>query len=393
VNKRALILFILVGILSISAAGYFGFSSTREPKPTPTPQTVSVERCDVSQTVAAPGNLINVDLVSVHMPTSARLAHIGVRVGDGVLAGQTLAELDETARAEAQLKLIEAQDQLNTAQKNRAAMDYPRATDAFIKEYKQKIKYQKQRVGLLADAYDNANGPEAKAATLMELSNAQTELSTMNTNLNWYLGHPSEADIASADSALEVAQAKFNMAKAILENLTITAPIGGVVLESTAQTGVTFNAEATLFKIGNPKALEVEANITEEDFPLVSLGREVEVFFDARSDVTMTGRVDRIIPKRIEGDRPRYQIYITLDEVPDGLADGMTADASITIAKRENVLCLPRSVVRASGVDEVSLKTWNGKSIEPRMVTVGLRGDSDVEIVSGLKEGEQVVIQ
>jgi multidrug efflux pump subunit AcrA (membrane-fusion protein) len=103
--------------------------------------------------------------------------------------------------------------------------------------------------------------------------------------------------------------------------------------------------------------------------------------------------VDRIIPKRIEGDRPRYQIYITLDEIPDGLADGMTADASITIAKQENVLCLPRSVVRASGVDKVSLKVWNGKSIETRTITVGLRGDSDVEIVSGLKEGEQVVIQ
>ncbi|MCA2002001.1 MAG: efflux RND transporter periplasmic adaptor subunit, partial [Chloroflexi bacterium] len=288
---------------------------------------------------------------------------------------------------------IEAQDELTAAQKNRAALDYPRATDAFIKEYKQKIKYQKQRVGLLADAYHNAIGPEAKAAALLELSNAQTELSTMNANLKWYMGRPSEADIAAADSALEVAQAKFDMAKAALDNLTIKAPIGGIILEATAQIGVTINAESSLFKIGDPKALEVEANITEEDFPLVSLGQEAELFFDSRSDVTVTGRVERIIPKRIEGDRPRYQIYITLDEVPDGLADGMTADASITIAKRENALCLPRSVARASGTNEVSLKVWNGVSVETRTVTVGLRGDSDVEIVSGLKEGEQVVIQ
>jgi macrolide-specific efflux system membrane fusion protein len=71
----------------------------------------------------------------------------------------------------------------------------------------------------------------------------------------------------------------------------------------------------------------------------------------------------------------------------------MTADASITIAKRENVICLPRSIVRASGVDEVTLKIWNGTSEETRQVTVGLRGDSDVEILSGLNVGDQVVIQ
>jgi multidrug efflux pump subunit AcrA (membrane-fusion protein) len=66
---------------------------------------------------------------------------------------------------------------------------------------------------------------------------------------------------------------------------------------------------------------------------------------------------------------------------------------AITIQKRVGVLCLPRSVVRASGVDEVSLKVWTGQTIETRTVTIGLRGDSDVEILSGLSEGEQVVIQ
>jgi multidrug efflux pump subunit AcrA (membrane-fusion protein) len=50
-------------------------------------------------------------------------------------------------------------------------------------------------------------------------------------------------------------------------------------------------------------------------------------------------------------------------------------------------------VVRASGIDEVSIKVWTNQTVETRTVTIGLRGDSDVEIVSGLSEGEQVVIQ
>lgn len=392
-DKRAVIIFITVGLLIVSTAGYFGFQTTQEPEATPAPQTVSVGRCDVEQTVTAPGSLVNVDLASVNMPVIGKLSNVSVRIGDAVLKGQTLAELDEVAKSQAQLAFIEAQEELNTAQKNRVAMDYPRATDAYIKEYKQKIKYQKQKIGLLSDAYNNAIGPEAKAAALMQLSDAQTELSTMNTNLNWYMGYPSEADVANSQSTLAVAQAKYDTAKAVLDSLSIKAPFDGVILESNAEIGVTINAEKTLFKVGDPKALEVEANITEEDFPIISVGQEVELFFDARPDVTIQGRLDRIIPIRIEGDSPRYHIYITLDEVPDGLADGMTVDAAITITKRENVLCLPRSIVRASGVNEVILKVWVNETVETREVVVGLRGDSDVEILSGLNEGDQVVIQ
>jgi multidrug efflux pump subunit AcrA (membrane-fusion protein) len=393
-DKRAVIIFIVAGLLIVSTAGYVGFQTTQEPQATTeAPQTVSVEMCDVEQTVTAPGSLVNVDLASVNMPTTGKLSNIGVRVGDAVLKGQTLAELDEVAKSEAQLAFVEAQEELSTAERNRVAMDYPRATEAFIKEYKQKIKQQKQRIGLLSNAYDNAIGPEAKASALMQLSDAQTELSTMNTNLNWYMGHPSEDDVANSQSTLAVAQAKYDAAKAVLDSLSIKAPFDGIILESNAELGVTIAAEKTLFKVGDPKALEVEANITEEDFPVVSVGQEVDLFFDARSDLTITGRLDRIIPIRIEGDSPRYHIYITLDDVPDGLADGMTADASITITKSENVICLPRSIVRASGVDKVTLKIWNGTAEESREVTVGLRGDSDVEIISGLNVGDQVVIQ
>jgi multidrug efflux pump subunit AcrA (membrane-fusion protein) len=393
-DKRAVIIFIVAGLLIISTAGYYGFQTTQEPQATTeAPQTISVEMCDVEQTVTAPGSLVNVDLASVNMPATGKLSNIGVRVGDAVLKGQTLAELDEVAKSEAQLAFVEAQEELSTAERNRVAMDYPRATEAFIKEYKQKIKQQKQRIGLLSNAYENAIGADAKASALMQLSDAQTELSTMNTNLNWYMGHPSEEDIAGSESTLAVAQAKYDAAKAVLDSLQIKAPFDGVILESNAELGVTINAEKTLFKVGDPKALEVEANITEEDFPVVSVGQEVDLFFDARSDLTITGRLDRIIPIRIEGDSPRYHIYITLDDVPDGLADGMTADASITITKREGVVCLPRSIVRASGVDKVILKIWNGIAEESREVTVGLRGDSDVEIISGLQVGDQVIIQ
>jgi HlyD family secretion protein len=272
-------------------------------------------------------------------------------------------------------------------------MDYPRATDDFIKDLRRQLKAAKQSVNQLEDAAKSAEEPTMRSQLLAALANAKENQRSLESKLNWYTSNPTESEIIAADSELALAQAKYDAAKALLDSLQIKAPINGIIFAVSAEAGQTYQAEATLFTIGDPKALEVVANVTEEDYPIISAGQSAEVYFDARPDITVQGKIDRIIPLRIEGDRPRYNIYITLNEVPDGLADGMTSDAAITIEKRAGVLCLPRSVVRASGIDEVQIKVWANQTIETRTVTVGLRGDSDVEILSGLNEGEKVVIQ
>ena len=390
-NKTVLIVFVLVAILVVGASGYFGFATTQEPEPTPTPQTVSVAMCDVEQTVTAPGNLVNVNEADVTMPAEGKLSAVNVRVGDRVRAGQTLAELDPLTTSQAQLSLLEAQEELEKLQKQRTALDYPRATDDFIKDYRRRVKAAKDTIDSFNDSYKNTDDPMMRSQILAALTNARTELKTLESNLNWYVSKPTENDVVQADSELALAQAKYDVAKAVLESLEIKSPINGIVFEVSAQAGQTYQAEAVLFTIGDPKALEVIANITEEDYPIVSVGQAVEVFFDARPDVTVTGKVERIIPKRIEGDRPLYNIYISLDEVPDGLADGMTSDTAITIARREGVLCLPRAAVRASSGDTTLVKVWDGVGEVSKEITIGLRGDTYVEIISGLSEGEQVV--
>ena len=393
VSKRALILFSLVGILIISTAGYLGFSTTQTPEPTPTPNTIAVTTCDVEQTVTAPGNLVNVNQADVHMPATGRLSVVDVRVGDQVRAGEILAELDPVTTTQAQLNLLEAQEELEKLQRQRTSLDYPRATDDYIKDLRRQVKAAKQAVKELDGSAKNAEDPIIRSQLLAGLTTAKENLKQLESRLSWYTSNPTEEEMVAADSELALAQAKYDAAKATLESLQIKSPINGIVFAVSAESGQTYQAETSLFTISDPKALEVVANVTEEDYPIISVDQKAEVYFDARPDVIVQGKINRIIPLRIEGDRPRYNIYITLHEIPDGLADGMTSDAAITIEKRAGVLCLPRSVVRASGVDEVTLKVWANQAIETRRVTIGLRGDSDVEILSGLTEGEQVVIQ
>ncbi len=390
-SKRAIVLFSVVCILVISTAGYFGFATTNTPTPTPAPQTISVTTCDVEQTVTAPGNLVNVNQAEVNMPTEGRLSTVNVRVGDAVKAGEILAELDPVTTTQAQLDLLEAQEELEKLQRRRTSLDYPRATDDFIKDLRRQVRAAKESVKDLEGAAKTAEDPMVRSQLLAGLATAKENLKQLESRLNWYMSNPTENEIVAVDSELALAQAKYDAAKAVLESLEIRAPFNGIVFEVSAQAGQTYPAETVLFTIGDPKALEVIANVTEEDYPLISPGQRVEVFFDARPDVTVQGKVERIIPQRIEGDRPLYNIYISLDEVPDGLADGMTSDTAITIAKHEGVLCLPRAIVRASGADTTTVRVWDGVESQTKEITLGLRGDTYVEVASGLTEGEQVV--
>ena len=392
-NRRVIVLFALVGIVVISAAGYFGFNSSKTPEPTPTPQTVTVTKCDVNQTVTAPGNLVNVNQSDVNMPAEGRISKISVRVGDKVRAGQTLAELDAVTTSQAQLDLLTAQDELEKLQKRRTALDYPRATNDFIKDLRRQLKATKQSVSQLEDAAKQAEDAALRAQLLANLTTAKENQKSLESRLSWYTSNPTESEVVAADSELALAQAKYDAAKAVLESLKIKAPFDGVVFEVSAEAGQSYPAEETLFTIGDPKALEVVANITEEDYPIVSVGQPAEIYFDARPEVTVKGKVERIIPKRIEGDSPLYNIYISLAEIPAGLADGMTVDTNVTIASRLGVVCLPRGLVRASGNDKAVLQVWDGSATQSREVQVGLRGDSNVEIVSGLTEGEQVLLR
>jgi multidrug efflux pump subunit AcrA (membrane-fusion protein) len=104
--------------------------------------------------------------------------------------------------------------------------------------------------------------------------------------------------------------------------------------------------------------------------------------------------VARIVPQRVSGeDRSLYHVYVGLAELPEGIVSGMTADASIIIARQSDVLRLPRAVVQARADGTATVKVWHTDGIENRTIQVGLRGDVYVEIREGLNAGEQVIAE
>lgn len=452
-----LVIFSLVG-----GAGYLGFRSN-QPEPTGTPQapsTVPAAICDVTQSVSAPGNLINTGAVRLNMPADGQLAEVLVRPGDSVSEGQLLARLDgvddfaaaaATARlellqaqeardalqekapldtAEARKALVEAQEARDEAERKLAALDYARADELIIEAAETDYLLAKQAYKEALKEYNHlANkrltNPE-RAAALQRLLDAEAKMNRLLAHWNWLQLPATEEDIAEANTELELAEAQLAQAQAqwdslssgngsldleladarvaeaqarleaaeeTLESIEIRAPFDGVLLEVNAEAGQTVQAGAGLFVLNDPASMEVVATVVEEDYPYMEVGQPVELFFDALPDAEIQGTVSRILPKRAEGDRPLYSIYISLDEVPDKLAEGMTADASVAIAQVKDALCLPRALVSASSDNTAIVEVWTGDHKENREVSVGLRGDVYVEILSGLEEGEEVVSQ
>ena len=185
---------------------------------------------------------------------------------------------------------------------------------------------------------------------------------------------------------------EVEIAEKDLAAATLRAPFDGVVLEVRAIPGEMISSGTGVILLADPSAAEVRTTVIEEDLPLVQIGQAVELFFDALPDAAVPGRVARIVPRRVHGeDRPLYHVYVTMDELPEGVVAGMTADASIITAQRVDVLRLPRALVRARSDGTAQVKVWVNGQVESRTVQVGLRGDVYVEISDGLHEGERVV--
>ncbi|MCP4544022.1 MAG: efflux RND transporter periplasmic adaptor subunit [Chloroflexi bacterium] len=452
--KRWMFIPIIVGVVAlVVGAGYLGSRSVQaeDGDESSQPQTVPVTRGDVQQTVTAPGQLVGTRQAMLSFPTgvSGRLTEINVRPGDRVSAGQTLARLEtvglEQAVAEAELDMRRARLRLEQLQEP--------ADDAAVRRAQHTVDQAADELGVARIALDGAlNSPllnetmEDTKNALQEAENwlalrqrqheeegldhwfvdqayeqyedARLELARVRSDADQQLestrGRVSAAsqthqeaqdalqqllegtDLADLEMArleVEAAELALESVSRNLEMAALVAPFDGVVLDVRANLGEKVSPGADLALLADLTSLEAEMEVIEEDLPLVQVGQPAELYFDALPDVLIQGQVARIVPLRISDERPLYAVYITLDEVPQSLAPGMTVDASFVIDARSDVLRLPRALVRVRSDGTATLQVWANGQIKERAVEAGLRGDVYVEILDGVREGEPMVAE
>jgi HlyD family secretion protein len=419
------------------------------------PSTVAVERGDVVFSVTGPGHAVDNGETALQAGVTGQVEQLLVRPGDAVRAGQKLAELGsrehfaaaasaarvrvaqakdtlETQQsglplAQARVALSEAQAAYDKAKTERESKSYARSTQETLDIARANYIIAQGGVDTAESNYEGVKGRDQndplRAELFSQLAAARQIRDRALANMNWLTIKPDEKEIAAADTRLALATAQLTeaqraydqilnggsaelalaaaqlsdaeaqaaAAEADLNSLEVKAPFDGVVTEVKVKAGDAVSEGSPLIVLSDPTALEAEVTVVEEDLPLVQSGQSASLLFDAFPQDTVSGVISRVVPKRVEGDQVVYPVYITIAKPPAALVAGMTVDAQIVIQKKEGVLRLPRTAVRPRGAGKAEVQVWTGLATEKRTIQVGLRGDSYVEVVSGLREGERVV--
>ncbi|MFA5967230.1 MAG: HlyD family efflux transporter periplasmic adaptor subunit [Patescibacteria group bacterium] len=200
------------------------------------------------------------------------------------------------------------------------------------------------------------------------------------------------ADVSSASAQVASAVATLRIVEAQIAKATIKAPISGVVTAVNAQAHEISPMSGPAIILETDGVFQVEAYVSEMDVEKISVGQPVKLSFDALSNVTAQGVVAVIDPAAtILLGVVDYKIKVALPETVANLKPAMTANLDILTDQRSAVLFVPRKALTKTTTG-YTVKVAGAKEPEIREVQIGLMGDSEVEIVSGLAEGEKIVL-
>jgi membrane fusion protein, multidrug efflux system len=304
---------------------------------------VRLERRRLSVETDLPGTLMAVSQSTVRAKVAAEVKKVLVREGDGVRAGQTIAEFD-TAQLKAQLAermaaVASAKADLATAQRTRDS-NAQLLKQAFISQM----------------AYDASEGAfQAKAA------------------------------------AVELAEAQLEQTRISLNDAVVRSPIAGIVAKRHVQPGEKVGFDAPLVQIVDLSDLEVQVQVPLADVAKIALGMPALVEVEGLAGRNFPGKVERINPSAEPGTRS-INVYVSLSNENSLLKAGMFARVRITLASEREAVALPVSAVRGDGAQTY---VWliNTNRLERRPVTLGARDDRAhlVEILSGVQPTDDVI--
>ncbi len=239
-----------------------------------------------------------------------------------------------------------------------------------------------------------------KATNAGNISASQTSLTTVRNTLALaeddlmlkMAGYTSE-QIATQRAQMNSARANVDNLQAQLDKTIIKAPFAGIVTKQEAKVGEIVSAQTPIISLISEAEFEVEANIQEVDIAKIKLGDTAKVTLDAYGEeLIFQAEVFKIDPAEtvIEGV-PTYKVKLRFSANDERIKSGMTANTDISTAKKENVLLVPyRAVSQKDGERYIQVKI--GSVVVEKKVEIGLRGsDGNIEIISGLEEGEEVV--
>jgi len=254
------------------------------------------------------------------------------------------------------------------------------------------------------NALKNATLNKNKVLTSLQskVDNSFEAWQLAQSQLNKVKAPANSHDIDLARAKLNQAKASFDAVLEQIDNSIIKAPLDGVITESNYEIGEQISIGQTMFKLLTQNSFDTEVLISEADIAKLKVGDYSEITLDAfGDDIIFKARVTFIEPaETIIQDVVYYKATLSFVNRKnqeninyfDKIKPGMTANVTITTDKRENVLVIPFRAIIDKGELGKFTRVFRNNSIEERKIKIGLKGDGGLtEVLSGLKEGEEVV--
>ena len=230
------------------------------------------------------------------------------------------------------------------------------------------------------------------ANALTTLTTAKSTLASAEDTLALSKAGATSQEIAAQQAQVQEAQAGVANAQANLQNAEIIAPISGILSQQDAKIGQQSSPGVSLVSIIGNGGFEVDTGVSDTDVGKLAIGNKVTMTIDAFPTETFTGSVFYIAPAQTDTQGVvNYLVKISFDKSDPRLKSGLTANIDIQVKQADNVLILPQYAILQND-NGTFVKTMIGKTATTSPITLGIQEqDGNVEILSGVTEGEQVI--
>jgi HlyD family secretion protein len=393
-RKRIIIISVVVGVVLLGALGLYAF--TRGGTKIEDSKLAKVTKDDLAKSVVATGKVEPITKVEVKSKASGIVKKLYVEYGDRVKKGQLLAQLD---KEEIQAQVDQSRAALAAANANlkSAEADYERS----------KVDAEGPDVPLLKRAYDRATGmANAGVVSTSALEDAQKNYELALNKQNVAKAQMTVLKAKIAQSEAEVARDRANL-KQLEEQLGYTdieSPIDGIVLSRDVEMGdavssiLVLGSSATLvMTLGDTSEVYVKGKVDESDIGKVYLGQPARIKVESFKDKTFNGKVTKISPMGVEKDNvTTFEVRVSINNPGGELKAEMTANAEIILEEHKNVLQIPEGAIIYDKDKKASVEIPDPHAKEGKRkiaVNIGISNGAKTEVLSGLKENDQVVLQ
>src|SRR3954452_1852183 len=395
-KRRKRIIYIVVGVvLLLTVVGGLIAATSSNTKIDPS-KLAKVEKGDLAKSVVATGKVEPITKVEVKSKASGIVKKLLVDAGDRVKKGQLLAQLDKE-EISAQVAQSQAGLQAAEASLKSAEADFERA----------KVDAEGPDVPILKRAYERATGmAKDGVVSTSALEDAQKNYEMALNKQNGAKAQVTVLKAKIAQAAAQVAQDKANLEQ-LEEQLSYTdiiSPIDGVVLSRNVEMGdavssiLVLGSSATLvMTLGDTSEVYVKGKVDDSDIGKVYLGQPARIKVESFKDKSFNGKVTKISPMGVEKDNvTTFEVRVSINNPGGELKAEMTANAEIILEEHKNVLQIPEGAIlydkdKKASVEIPSPKAKEGK--DKIAVNIGISNGAKTEVLSGLKEGQEVVLQ